>query len=101
MSVTGAIVLYSVIWFVVFFINLQLGQYTQGDAGHVIPGTPQSAPENVQIKRKAIITTIVGTVLWAIVCGVILSGWITIRDLDFFGRMGPETPTETTQPATP
>lgn len=91
MSVTGAIVLLSVIWFLVFFLTLQLGQHTQGDAGSVVPGTPQSAPANVQIRRKAIVTTVVALVIWVAVCGIILSGWITIRDLDVFDRMGPES----------
>lgn len=93
MSITGAMVLFSVIWFLVFFITLQLGQHTQGDAGSVVPGTPQSAPADVPIRRKAIITTIVALVIWAAVSGFIMSGWITIRDLDVFDRMGPETST--------
>ena len=34
--------------------------------------------------------TVAATVVWAVVVGVIMSGAITIRDLDVFGRMNPE-----------
>ena len=89
MSPTAAIVLFSVIWFMVFFIMLQLPQKTQGEAGDVVPGTPQSAPADPQIGRKARITTFWTLGLWLVIGGTILSGRITIRDLDWFGRMSP------------
>jgi predicted secreted protein len=91
MSPTAAIVLFSVIWFMVFFIMLQLPQKTQGEAGDVVPGTHRSAPADPQIKRRAVITTIWALGLWGIIGGIILSGQITIRDLDWFGRMSPPT----------
>lgn len=91
MSPTAAIVLFSVIWFMVFFIMLQLPQKTQQDAGNVVPGTHKSAPADPQIGRRAKIATVWALGLWVIIGGVILSGRITIRDLDWFGRMSPPT----------
>ncbi len=91
MSPTAAIVLFSVIWFMVFFIMLQLPQKTQEDAGDVVPGTHKSAPADPQIGRRARITTVWAVGIWIIIAGVILSGQITIRDLDWFGRMSPPT----------
>jgi hypothetical protein len=41
------------------------------------------------MKRKAWITTLIATPIWAVIAGVILSGWITMEDLDWFGRMTP------------
>jgi hypothetical protein len=41
------------------------------------------------MKRKAWITTLIATPIWAVIVGVILSGWITVADLDWFGRMKP------------
>jgi predicted secreted protein len=87
MGPTSAIVLYAMIWFGVFFVVLPLRLKTQGEAGEVVPGTHSSAPADPQIKRKAIVTTLVATVLWALIAGIILSGWITVRDLDWFQRM--------------
>lgn len=92
MSITGGIVLFAIIWFLVFFVVLQTGARSQDDAGEVTPGTPASAPADAQIVRKAKITTLIATLLWVTVAGVILSGVITIRDLDWFGRLGPEVP---------
>lgn len=88
MSITAAAVLFAVTWFMVFFIVLPLRLETQGDRGEVVPGTPPAAPAGFVVARKARLTTMIAVVLWAGLCGIILSGWITVRDIDFFGRMG-------------
>ena len=89
MSITSAIVLFAVIWFMTFLIAIPIRLKTQGDVGKVVPGTHAGAPEHHQLKKKAIITTIVAAVLWRIITAIILSGWITVRDLDWFNRMNP------------
>jgi predicted secreted protein len=89
MTITAAIVLYSVIWFMVFFVVLPLRLVTQGETGEIVPGTHRSAPAEAQIGRKARITTLWATLIFVVVAGVILSGWVTVRDLDWFGRMDP------------
>ncbi len=91
MSVTAALVLYSVTWFMVFFIVLPIRFKSQADAGSVVPGTPASAPAEENVKRKAWITTLVAVPLASVISAVILWGGITVRDLDVFHRMGPET----------
>lgn len=88
MTITAAIVLFAVIWFMVFFIVLPLNLTTQGDAGAVTPGTHASSPAGAVVARKARFTTLIAIVLWCVVAGVIISGWVGISDLDFFGRMG-------------
>lgn len=87
MNLTGGIVLFAVIWFMVFFVVLPIRFQSQEEAGEVVPGTPPSAPANPGLGRKAKITTAVAAVIWAAVAAVILSGAITIQDLDFFGRL--------------
>lgn len=89
MTVTAALVLFSVVWFLVFFIVLPLRLTTQGDAGSVVPGTPPGAPAQEIVKRKARLTTMIAVVVWAVLAGIILSGWITVKDIDWFNRMGP------------
>jgi predicted secreted protein len=89
MTITAAIVLFAVTWFMVFFIVLPLNLTTQGDAGKIVPGTPAAAPAGFVVARKARLTTLIAVVVWAALCAVILSGWISVRDLDIFGRMGP------------
>ncbi len=89
MSITAAFVLYAVTWFMVFFIVLQTGNHTQADAGEIVPGTPPGAPAGFVMERKLRVTTYIATPLWAVMAGIILSGWISVRDFDFMGRMGP------------
>lgn len=89
MNLTGAIVLFAVIWFLVFFIVLQASARSQDDEGEVTPGTPASAPADAKIVKKAKITTAITVVLWAVIAYVILSGMVTIYDLDWFGRLTP------------
>ena len=89
MAITSAIVLYAVIWFMVLFLILPLRLVTQGDAGEVVPGTPESAPANLQMGRKLRLATLIATVLWVVIAGVILSGVITVRDFDWLGRLPP------------
>jgi predicted secreted protein len=85
--VTG-LVLYLVIWFLVLFVVLPIRLETQGDRGEVEPGTPAGAPVNLDMWKKARLVTWVAAIVWAVVAGVILSGVITVRDIDWFGRMG-------------
>tara|TARA_R110002072_G_scaffold61631_1_gene154933 strand:- start:16 stop:318 length:303 start_codon:yes stop_codon:yes gene_type:complete len=87
MGITSALVLFAVIWFMVFLVVLPLGLQTQAEAGEVVPGTPRSAPANLDLKRKIKQTSFWAVVIWTIVTGVVLSGWITVRDLDWFDRM--------------
>ncbi|NSX56058.1 DUF1467 family protein [Parasulfitobacter algicola] len=87
MSITSAIVLFAVIWFMVLFIVLPLRMKTQGDMGEIVPGTHASAPADPQLGRKAKIVTVVSVVLWVLIAGTILSGVISVRDLDWFDRM--------------
>jgi predicted secreted protein len=89
MSITAAFVLFAVCWFMVFFVVLPLRLTTQGDAGVVAPGTPPGAPAGFVVKRKARLTTLIAAAVWLVLYGVITSGWITIRDIDIRGTMGP------------
>lgn len=97
MGPTSAFVLFAVIWFMVFFVVLPLRMVTQGEAGEIVPGTHASAPADAQLKRKAKITTLWAIGLWIVIAGTILSGMITVRDLDWFQRMS--TPEVSVTPA--
>ena len=88
MSIISAIVLFAVIWFMVFFIAIPIRLKTQGDVGEIVPGTHAGAPADHQLKKKAWITTFVAFLLWIVIAGVIVSGQLTVRDLDMFNRMG-------------
>ncbi|SDX91427.1 DUF1467 family protein [Citreimonas salinaria] len=90
MGITSGIVLFAVIWFMTFLCIIPLRLQTQGDLGKIVPGTHAGSPEVHNLKRKAWLTTALAAVLWAIIAGVILSGAITVQDIDgwMFNRMG-------------
>lgn len=88
MGITSALVLYAVFWFMTWLIVLPIRVQTQGDLGEIVPGTHAGAPEHHHLKKKAWITTGVAFVLWLIAVIVITSGWISVRDFDWFNRMG-------------
>lgn len=87
MNLTGGIVLFAVIWFITFFIALQIRPDSQDEAGDVVPGTPPGAPANFRLRQKVIWTTMIAIVLWSVIAAVVLSGAITLRDIDWFGRL--------------
>jgi predicted secreted protein len=88
MSITSAIVLFAVTWFMVMFITLPIGLRTQGDEDDIVPGTHAGAPANFRLKRTIVIVTIVTAVIWVILFTVISSGWISVRDFDWRHVMG-------------
>ena len=96
MSITSALVLYAVVWFMTFLIVIPIRLKTQGDVGEVVPGTHASSPEHHYLKAKAWITTGVAAVIWVILFWIITSGLITVRDFDWFNVMWPA---EVTAPA--
>lgn len=92
MGITSALVLFAVIWSLMFLIILPIRVKTQGDLGEIVPGTHAGAPEVHNVGKKAKICTVLSLILWAIISTIILSEVITVRDLDWFGRMAPEVP---------
>ncbi len=96
MGITSALVLYAVIWSLMFLIILPFRVKTQGDLGEIVPGTHAGSPEVHNLGKKARITTVLSLVLWAIIAGIIVSGVISVRDLDWLGFMGTEAPADGT-----
>lgn len=86
MPVFSALVLFAFVWFITLLVVLPLRLQTQGEAGNIVPGTPQSAPANLRFGRKIVVTTVVATVLWAALVAVIVSGVISVADMDGFSR---------------
>ncbi|KFE36754.1 DUF1467 family protein [Thioclava atlantica] len=87
MSLTGGIILFAVIWFMVFFMVLPVRLKTQGDVDEIVPGTHAGAPHEAHLGPKVKITTAVTVVLWGIIAAVLLSGAVTLEDIDFFDRL--------------
>jgi len=87
MNIYSAIVLFAVLWFLALLTILPMRVRTQEEDGHIVPGTPGSAPVDAMMRRKFFWTTVVALVLWAALVSVIIWSGLTVRDLDFWGRM--------------
>ncbi|MBT8457767.1 MAG: DUF1467 family protein [Rhodobacteraceae bacterium] len=89
MGIVSGIVLYAVIWFMILFIVLPIRLETQGDQGKIVPGTHAGAPANLNMGRKAKLVTLISAGVWVVLASIIFSGLISVRDFDWFDRMGP------------
>jgi predicted secreted protein len=92
MSITAGAVLFVVIWFLTMFVTLPIALRTQGEAGDVVPGTHEGAPANFRLRRTLLIVTAAAVLIWALVAWVIVSGFITVEDLDTWGVLGERVP---------
>lgn len=74
MNIVSAFIVYQIIWWVVFMAVLPIGVQIEESPQ---PGFATSAPVKPNLKKKIILTTKITTVLWIIVCIVIMSKLIT------------------------
>ena len=86
MTITGAIVLFAVFWFLALYMILPLFVRSQEEAGEVEPGTSAGAPDQSLMKKKLIWTTIAAPGLWIIAFTIIESGVISVEDISFLTR---------------
>jgi predicted secreted protein len=72
------IAIYAVIWWVVIFAVLPFGVRPPE---RVEKGHASGAPENPQLGRKALITTVVSAVIWLAIDLVVRSELISFREM--------------------
>jgi predicted secreted protein len=68
MSIPFALALYFLIWWTLLFAVLPIARAkTQGEAGEVVPGTPEGAPSRLMMGRVVLINSIVAAIVFVIV----------------------------------
>lgn len=83
----SALAIYFLFWAMSVFFVLPFGVRTAEEAGvELVPGQAESAPHGFSVKRTAIRTTIVATVLWGLFMLNYVFGWVTPAMLDWSGR---------------
>ena len=87
MTISAALVLFAIIWFLTLFIMLPLNIKTQNENGTIAQGTPPSAPTNPNVKTKMMWTTVIAILIWLPVCSIIIFELITISDINFYNRL--------------
>lgn len=76
MSLSLAIALYIMIWWMTLFAVLPIGVRTQAEAGEVVEGTPESAPAAPRIVRAMLINTVVSALVFAFVWAALEYDWL-------------------------
>lgn len=81
MNPAGAVVVFVIIWWTVFFAVLPWGvrgRWESEDDG--VKGAEPGAPVTPDLKKKLLWTTGIALVLWAVAEAVIISGVISFRE---------------------
>lgn len=78
MDILTGFAIYFIIWWTVLFTVLPLGIQAPAEK---TTGEMPGAPADPQLKRKAIITTIISTIIWAIVFTLVQTDWISFREM--------------------
>jgi predicted secreted protein len=79
MSIITAFAIYFLIWWVVFFAMLPIGVRTAREEGAAhVPGQADSAPTRPDLGRKALWTSAVSAVLFALFWLAARQGWLPL-----------------------
>ncbi len=84
MTITAVLVLYSITWFLVLFLCLQINIKTQSETGEIVAGTHASAPEGFDLKKRLWITTAISIPVCGLFVFLILSDFVTLETFSFF-----------------
>ena len=84
MTLSFALAIYAIIWWIVLFAMLPIGVRTQEEEGEVAPGTAESAPHMPKLLPKMLATTVV-----AMVYVIIVHRVITLDQSPFLPRYEP------------
>ena len=84
MSVTTAIAIYFVLWWIVLFAILPWGVRSQEESGSVSPGTDPGAPSFPALWRKLVWATIATTVVFAVAALLFQYRIVTLESLAYW-----------------
>ena len=80
MGVTGAIIIYISIWWIVFFTVLPIGIKSQNiKFKDRIQGNDPGAPKNPKIAKKFLITTLITSIIFAVIYYLSINDYLNLR----------------------
>jgi predicted secreted protein len=82
MSITTAIAIYFILWWLTLFAVLPWGVRSQHESGEISPGTEPGAPTLPRIAIKLLWTTIVSAIVFALLYVVYAYRIVTFEDID-------------------
>jgi predicted secreted protein len=80
-TLSTALAIYFVMWWIVLFVTLPFGVRSQHEDGGGAPGTDPGAPVATQMGRKLIWTTALSAVLFAGCWFAYDAGWLNVERL--------------------
>jgi predicted secreted protein len=88
MNLPSAIAIYFIVWWLCLFMVLPFGVRNAHEAGETVAeGHEAGAPVKPMLWRKMAATTLLATIIFAIVYGQMRFGWISFEDIPFLSRM--------------
>lgn len=82
MTITLAVAVYFVMWWTVLFVVLPFGVKSQVEMGEDIPGTDPGAPSAPRMGQKLIWTTVISTILFAVLAYCYSQDYFNIERLN-------------------
>jgi predicted secreted protein len=88
MNLAGAIAIYFIIWWLVLFMVLPFGIRNAHESGEAVEeGNEPGAPVNPRLARKAVITTLLATAVFAVFYLAVTRGLLNLDSLPFYNTM--------------
>ena len=81
MSITGSIVVFVIIWWVIFFTALPIGiKHDNKRFNDNLDGIDPGAPKNPNVFKKFLYTTIITTVIFAGIYYIVANDYFNLRE---------------------
>ena len=81
MGITGSIIVYVLIWWIIFFSVLPIGiQSNKGRFREKLEGIDPGAPDNPKIARKFLITTIITSIIFIVIYYLVEIDLLNLRE---------------------
>ena len=80
MGITGSIIVYVMIWWIIFFSLLPVGIQSNKEVfKEKIGGMDPGAPKNPKIRKKFLITTLITTIIFAVIYYLVEIDFLNLR----------------------
>ena len=81
MGITGSIIVYVIIWWIIFFSVLPIGiRSNKEDFKEKIGGMDPGAPKNPKIGKKFLITTLITTIIFVVIYYLVKFDLLNLRE---------------------
>ena len=81
MGITGSIIVYVMIWWIIFFSVLPIGIQSNKDLfNEKIGGIDPGAPKNPKIAKKFLITTLITTIIFIVIYYLVEFDLLNLRE---------------------